>query len=446
DGRLARARGGTPATGNLLHWLTDSSALLIESDGELIRVVADSDAAQPVATQLHWRSMQGARRLVIRAGKVFDGLGPGYRYAQDIVIVDGRIESMQTWSDPPPPGELIDARGLTVIPGLIDMAVDSHWTEDGRTGRRWLAFGVTSIRERGRNIAEVRERRESWASGRRPGPRVFIAAAPVKGHRSPPRTDLNAVVVPDGLDSTRLRAFIDGAHEHGLPAIVNAPFPGLLLGADEVPLTGSRQDFNRFVYGDVIELAGSVHLTSVSRLAPAGLPDLIRNDPLTEAPQYQALYRPAERAWYAGSWKHQAAAWGRALSVQRRTAGQSLFRAVGRGARIVTGSDAPVSPPGLGLHAELRLLAATGLQPFQVLGMATREAARALGADQNLGQLKPGMLADLVLIDGDPLKDIRNAVRVVATISRGHLYPAEALMQHNMSENLTPELARPTSN
>ncbi len=447
DGRLVRTTADAPATGDLLRWVADSTALLIESDGELMRVVPETGAVQTVAVRLHWRAKHDARRVVIRAGKVFDGLGPGYRYAQDIVIADGRIQSMQAWSDPPPPGNLIDARGLTVIPGLIDMSVNSRWTEDGRSGRRWLAFGVTSIRESGHVIAEIRERRESRASSRRPGPRVFITATPIDDRRSlQTETDLDALIMPDGLESTRLQAAIEAAHERGLPAIVGKPFPGLLLGADEVPLTGSRQDFNRFVYGDVIELTGSAHLTSVSRLAPAGLPDLIRSDPLAEVPQYLALFRPAEREWYSSSWNRQATVWGRALSVQRRTAGQSLFRAVGRGARIVTGSDAPVSPPGLGLHAELRLLAATGLQPFQVLGMATREAARALGAAQQLGQLKPGMLADLVLVDGDPLQDIRDTVRIVATISRGHVYPADSLMLPDMSENLTPESSPLLSN
>ena len=73
-------------------------------------------------------------------------------------------------------------------------------------------------------------------------------------------------------------------------------------------------------------------------------------------------------------------------------------------------------PHGLGLHAELRLLRQTGLQPFQVLRMATLDAASAIGAENVLGSIKAGALADLILVQGDPLKAIEDAANVEMTM------------------------------
>ena len=74
------------------------------------------------------------------------------------------------------------------------------------------------------------------------------------------------------------------------------------------------------------------------------------------------------------------------------------------------------------MQAELRLLAETGLQPFQILKMASLDAARILGAGDDLGSIRAGKLADLVILDGDPLADIGDAANVVITIINGRPY------------------------
>ncbi|MEJ2087653.1 MAG: amidohydrolase family protein, partial [Gammaproteobacteria bacterium] len=98
-------------------------------------------------------------------------------------------------------------------------------------------------------------------------------------------------------------------------------------------------------------------------------------------------------------------------------------------ALLVTGTDSPFVPYGAGLHAELRLFARAGLTPAQVLKAATINSARAAGVDHDIGTLAPGMIADLVLVDGDPLADIRDADNVFMTIKNGRGYRLEALLQ-----------------
>jgi imidazolonepropionase-like amidohydrolase len=96
------------------------------------------------------------------------------------------------------------------------------------------------------------------------------------------------------------------------------------------------------------------------------------------------------------------------------------------GVRILAGTDAPLrnSPPGFGLHEELTLLVRSGLPPIDILRAATLEPARYLGALDSLGTIENGKLADLVLLDANPLTDIRNTRRIAAVIANGRLIDA----------------------
>lgn len=100
------------------------------------------------------------------------------------------------------------------------------------------------------------------------------------------------------------------------------------------------------------------------------------------------------------------------------------------GVRFLAGTDAPAVPycfPGFSLHDELKLMVAAGLTPMEALQTATRNPAEYLGIETALGTVQVGKMADLVLLDENPLEDIGNTSRVRATISRGILYPRERL-------------------
>ena len=88
-------------------------------------------------------------------------------------------------------------------------------------------------------------------------------------------------------------------------------------------------------------------------------------------------------------------------------------------ARVIAGTDAPIFPYGLSLLAELRAFRDAGLPGDTVLRAATSEAAVALGADDQLGRLAPGLLADLLIVAGDPLADPLELGRVEMVISNG---------------------------
>lgn len=117
---------------------------------------------------------------------------------------------------------------------------------------------------------------------------------------------------------------------------------------------------------------------------------------------------------------------GRAAAV--RPLGELVAAVVRAGGRVVAGTDAPIVPYGLSLHMELEHYVEGGLTPFQALQAATIVPAEALGMDKDLGTIEPGKLADLVLVDGDPLSDIRATRRVRKVIKDGELFELDVLL------------------
>ena len=103
---------------------------------------------------------------------------------------------------------------------------------------------------------------------------------------------------------------------------------------------------------------------------------------------------------------------------------------LGAAATLVAAGSRPNGlPPGLGLHAELRALGAAGLNGEQVLNTATRNAARLLGLENQLGVVLPGAAADLLLIAGDPLSHPAETLKIVAVVRNGRFFSLVSLLE-----------------
>jgi imidazolonepropionase-like amidohydrolase len=100
----------------------------------------------------------------------------------------------------------------------------------------------------------------------------------------------------------------------------------------------------------------------------------------------------------------------------------------------------PLTVPGFTLHDELLALVRAGVPPAVALRAATLEPARYLGAADSLGTIETGKVADLVLLDGNPLADIRNTARVNAVVLRGRLI--DALDRRRMLQELALRAAK----
>jgi len=112
-----------------------------------------------------------------------------------------------------------------------------------------------------------------------------------------------------------------------------------------------------------------------------------------------------------------------------RAVTSSAHRLDSLGAVVATGSHDVPTPSGLGLHWEMWSYVEGGMTPLRAIAAATVNGAAALGMSAHLGSLEPGKLADLVVMNANPLEDIRNSIQVRAVMLNGVLYNAETLQR-----------------
>jgi imidazolonepropionase-like amidohydrolase len=122
---------------------------------------------------------------------------------------------------------------------------------------------------------------------------------------------------------------------------------------------------------------------------------------------------------------------GNTTAGQNQTRKAQTLAAIGAlhkaGVTIVPGSDTGL--PGYGLHREIELYVEAGMTPLEAIQSATIVSAKAMNLDRDTGTIEPGKRADLILVDGDPLKDIADLRKVVKVIANGRVLDPAKLWQ-----------------
>jgi imidazolonepropionase-like amidohydrolase len=108
---------------------------------------------------------------------------------------------------------------------------------------------------------------------------------------------------------------------------------------------------------------------------------------------------------------------------------KTVARILHAGGRVTAGTDAPINPYGLSLLMELEQFVSGGLTPLEALKSVTSSNAQAIGMGADLGAIAPGRFADLVMLDGNPLANIRDLRKVKRVMKDGELYTAERLLR-----------------
>jgi len=388
-------------------WSADGSKL-IYMDGASIKLYdAARETTEILDIKPQWTRDLPDDILTVRAGRLFDGTGEDYQDNVDIVIEGGVITSVKPAGTQAPLGRFIDASAQVVIPGLIEGHTHQSTSQGVALGELYLSYGITSVRETGGDPYYAVERREAEASGRRPGPRVFTGGPLNEGGRvsygvsetvGTPQQAENSMRLSTELeldlyksyvrqDYTTQKRVIELAHESGIPVSSHELFPAVANGVDQIEHFGatSRRGFSLVVsrlgnsYQDVISLvskSGMVVTPTLALNSRGGTQDIT----------------------------------GRA---------ETLKKIVDAGGRIIAGTDSPFIPHAESLHTEIEIYVKAGLTPAQALRTATSASAAALGAGDQLGQLVPGFMADLVVLDGDPLLTITDTRKVNTVIKSG---------------------------
>jgi len=436
-------------------WERDSQHIVYQTPAGLRRVSSDGGIPEPIPLSLEWKSPPPLERVVVHAGHLFDGAIEGLGGETDLVIERGIIREISGHrTDLHVGGAVVDASDDTVMPGLIEMHAHLDPDYGANFGRIWLAFGITSLRIPAVNAYAGLEQREAFDAGRRPGPRVFLAGDPFDGVRiyypggvsiaSDEQLDRELdraqtlgmdffktyVRLPDRLQ----KRVVEYAHGLGRPVTSHELYPAVAFGVDGVEhLRGtSRRGYspklsatNR-AYRDVIDSIAKSGITLTPTIGiQGGFVARETGDRTLLFDERLALYpRPVVAQLADMAARQPSPELDRAVQPY-----EAMLKAIAAaGGRIIAGTDSPIIPYGLGLHAELESYVHAGLTPFQALQTATINAAQALGLDSELGTIEVGKRADLAFIGGDPLQDIRNARNVRRVMRGGRLYTISELL------------------
>jgi imidazolonepropionase-like amidohydrolase len=366
-----------------------------------------------------------------------------------IVVGNGRILAVGATATVsiPPGAELVDLAGKTVIPGLIN--AHGHVSDLPRDLRVYAAYGVTTVFSLGGEQAAHVAAREQQAAGTVDSARLFISGAVVTG-RTPDearaavarnaamKVDLIKIRVDDNLGTSQkmapeiYRAVIDEAHRRGLRVAAHVFYLAdakALLDAGVDLIAHSVRD--REIDAATIAALKAKNvcvcptlMREVSTFVYESTPPFF-SDPafLKHAHEGQvARFKdPAEQETMRKS------ATAQRYKVALDVASRNLKALADAGVPIALGTDSGTGLPGrfVGYFEwmELELMAKAGLTPPQILAAATRDAARCLKVDTDLGSLEPGKLADFVVLDADPLASISNIRKVHSTWIAGKRIP-----------------------
>jgi len=439
-------------------WTGDSHNLLYQSVDQLKMISVRNGISIEIPLEIGWKQSIPEGSLVIHAGRLFDGRQPEVHTNVDIIVEENRIRGIHPHSNQLHGNNVIDASDMTVMPGLIESHAHHRKWYGQLLGRLWLSYGITTVQTMGGNPYEYLEDLESFDSGTRPGPRVFFTGNAFDGMRSRdmsigtgPQLEMQlerARILDYDLIKTYVRLpdllqkqVVEFAHQHGIAVSSHELYPAVSYGIDNVAHLGatSRRGYSPKIsalnhsYQDVTDLVVQSGVTLTSTLVVDGFPAMMAHDSaILDDPRFVQL----NPAWTVLSTRNRVE---RAGNVHFReellkNAGQTIVKIVNAGGRVIAGTDAPYGdslPYGLSLHAELDSYVRYGLSPFQALQAATWIPAQALGIDQDLGTLETGKLADMVIVEGNPLRNIQDARKVRQVIKNGEVFDLDDLINKN---------------
>ena len=460
-------------------WSGDGKQLLYLSNGKLRVVAAEGGIPRTVPVELSWQSEAAVPQLLIHAGRLWNGRGPETQTNVDVVVGNKHIESIRAHSEAAHQAalargtQIVDASNQTIIPGLWES--HTHEWIDGkfygdRLGRLWLAYGVTELQSQGDPVYRSLETREAFTSGQRVGPRFFATGEAIDGERvyynfmrpttSDAQLDLELkrakALQYDNLKtyvrlphSMQRKVAMFGHEQMGVTTASHYMLPGLAYGVDGMTHVSATarlgfaytRSATGITYSDVeklFEAAGEYIISTTFASFP-----LYGEDPqMVEDPRLLTLNTPWDEEGLRvkrdlAQGKHPKIPEGMHLaggdvavtleSLHREEV--TVASVLHAGGIVLAGTDSPLDNVATALHLNLRAQVKYGLKPWEALQTATLLPARAFGVEQELGTLEAGKLADMVMVSGNPLEDIKDAANVQQVMKSGRLYSVSDLMK-----------------
>jgi imidazolonepropionase-like amidohydrolase len=429
-GRIAKTdvREFSEAGGRDFSLTPDGAALLYVSGNTLWRQPLGGGTREEIPIRLTLPVPTPPSVLLHRV-RVLDFAARGFGEETSLLIERGRIKWMGSAQDHELPAgtPAVDAGGRFAIPGLFDV----HGHGDGCGGAERIAYGVTSVRNMGGPLAGQNDYADRSDFSGDAAPRCFYAGEMFEGAQGLSGGNMvHLFEEEDARTHVRLwkargaqfiklyqqlpwplqRAAVDEARRVGLPVAAHGitleqVVKGVTLGYAVL------SHWERF-YDDALQMFAAIGTGWDPNLAGRSGVEVVMRDEPERFPYATAaaVFRPFGDNALIGAW-----------SEMLRTT-QAAYR---RGITILPGTDRPSD--GLFLQWELEFYAEAGIPPLDILRFATHSSAQMVGAGQDLGTLEVGKLADMVLLDANPLEDIKNTQAIWRVLKGGWVFDPKVL-------------------
>jgi imidazolonepropionase-like amidohydrolase len=388
-------------------------------------------------------AQQASRPVAVHAGHVLDVKTGKLLSDQTLVIEDGKIFSVGASTDIKAPADAvrIELPNATILPGLID--AHTHLTMDPKFGyeelgvsipretltgaknaRLTLEAGFTTVRNVGASGYSDVALRDAINAGDVPGPRMLVSGPPLSitgGHADnnllPFEYHATSDGVADGVDA--VRHMVRQNVKYGSDLIKFMASGGVLSKGDNPQASQYTLEEMKAIVDEAHRLGRKVaaHAHGAQAIlwaSEAGVDSIehgsyIDDAAIAEMKKNGTYLVPT---LYLGDWFMENAERNHVpdfLLVKAKAvmpaARKNVAHAFASGVKVAFGTDAAVYPHGLNAH-EFAVMVKLGLTPLQAIQAATVNAADLLGWQGKVGSLEPGAWADIVAVDGDPLKDV----------------------------------------
>ncbi|MEX2528114.1 MAG: amidohydrolase family protein [Gemmatimonadota bacterium] len=392
--------------------------------------------------------------VVLRGGRALTMVGHEIIPNADVVVVNHRIAAVGPRGsvEIPAGAEIVDVTGSTVMPGFVDVHAHIRPPFQVHAPQPWsylvnLAYGVTTTRDPQTSTTDVLTYFDRVEVGDIVGPRVFSTGPGVFGrYRTAPIRDLDHARnllkrYSEYYQTESFKMYLAGnrkerqwlvmaAHELGLRPTTEAGIDFKLdvtHALDGYPGIEHNLPISP-IYSDVVRLFAESGTTNTPTLlvtfgSPMGENFWFSTERPYENPKLRRFFPQSELARTTrrrGFW-----------AVEEEYAfpqnAEFIRDVVAAGGKAGVGSHGQLQ--GLGFHWELWSMQSGGLPRHDALRVATIIGAEALGMQADLGSLEAGKLADIVVLNGDPLADIRETDSLRYVMRNGRLYDAETLAE-----------------
>lgn len=383
--------------------------------------------------------LRGARLITMRGHEVID--------RGDLVVRDNRIVALGPAGGVaiPARAHVIDVSGTTILPGYVDLHDHMLLSKGLHPGECWqcltkLAYGITAARDPNSVGNDVFAYRERERSGTLLGPRVLSTGTAYYGSDRPIRSPSDAAdivrpyadyfgsetfkVYPIAVGRRERQLLAMAARERGLNATIHAELE-LAITATIDGFSGVEHSHTIQLHDDVAEFFGRSGTTYTQTygadISGAWQYLFRRYGQMWDDPKMRRFMPPSAREGLL-LFPSGPPEW---ATLRRIVSGSASIAT--EGGRVGVGSHGNI--PGLGLHYEMWLYALGGMPTDEILRSATLVGAVALGHGEDFGTLDVGKLADLQVLDHNPLVDIHNSTSIRYVMKNGRLYRATDLSE-----------------